>query len=148
MSRAGSTWRHGGVQPRGLRMVRSDDAPDVERRAGAPVQGRTGAPAPSLSPLHKRLLIAAGDHSARELARLTGCHPETVRRYLCGRQPSVEFVIAFSEALGVRIDWLLLGHGPRFPDELINWAARSPDFPNLVRRAYNAHPDGEPRPSG
>jgi len=68
-----------------------------------------------------------------------------------GRQPSVDFIIRFCRALEVRVDWLLLGEGPQFPDELIDWAARSPEFPELLRRAFepdDAEPEQERRRRG
>ena len=44
--------------------------------------------------LHDRLSTAVGKRTYRSLSDLTGVHPETVRRYMQGQAPSVEFVSA------------------------------------------------------
>ncbi len=64
------------------------------------------------SPLHVRLNDAAGDRTFRAIAELTGQNHETVRRYMQGAAPSVEFVSAFCERLGLNANWLLTGRGP------------------------------------
>lgn len=46
------------------------------------------------------------------LSELTGTHPETVRRYMTGSTPSVDFVVSLCTALDVSPDWLLFGSGP------------------------------------
>ena len=65
-----------------------------------------------LSGLHERLRIAAGGRSLRHLGELTKTPPETVRRYLQGQAPGVEFLTAFCRALALSADWLLTGRGP------------------------------------
>lgn len=65
-----------------------------------------------LTPLHERLLEAAGKRSYREIAALTDIHPETVRRYMQGQAPSAEFLEAACTRLGLNGDWLLTGRGP------------------------------------
>jgi transcriptional regulator with XRE-family HTH domain len=76
--------------------------------------------------LHHRLRAAAADRSYRELGDLTATHPETVRRYMQGAAPSVEFLSAFAGALGVSVEWLLTGAG----------AMRSKDLrPHVLREA-------------
>lgn len=76
--------------------------------------------------LHHRLRAAAADRSYRELGDLTATHPETVRRYMQGAAPSVEFLSAFAGALGVSVEWLLTGTG----------AMRSKDLrPHVLREA-------------
>lgn len=78
------------------------------------------------SNLHQRLRAAAADRSYRELGELTNTHPETVRRYMHGGAPSVEFLSVFANALGVSVDWLLTGAG----------AMRSKDLkPHVLREA-------------
>lgn len=62
--------------------------------------------------LHERLREAGGSKSYRHIGELTGTHPETVRRYMQGQAPAVEFVAAFAHAMGLNIDWLLTGRGP------------------------------------
>ncbi len=66
----------------------------------------------ALSPLHTRLLDAAGERTFRALSTLTGQNHETVRRYMQGAAPSVEFVAAFCDGLGLNANWLLTGRGP------------------------------------
>lgn len=64
------------------------------------------------SGLHDRLNAAVGDRTYRHVGELTQTHPETVRRYMQGQSPSVEFVAALSTALGLSGDWILTGRGP------------------------------------
>lgn len=64
------------------------------------------------SPLHERLLAIVGDRSFRELAELTQTNHETVRRYMQGHPPSVEFVAALCTQLRINGQWLLTGRGP------------------------------------
>lgn len=76
--------------------------------------------------LHHRLRAAAADRSYRELGELTATHPETVRRYMQGAAPSVEFLSAFAGALNISVEWLLTGAG----------AMRSKDLrPHVLREA-------------
>ena len=62
--------------------------------------------------LHDRLLQAAGDRTLRRVGELTNTHPETVRRYLNGHAPSVDFVSRLADALGLNLNWILTGRGP------------------------------------
>ncbi len=62
--------------------------------------------------LHERMAAAAGTRTFRALAELTATHPETVRRYMQGQAPSVEFVAALCAALEVSAQWMLSGEGP------------------------------------
>jgi hypothetical protein len=64
------------------------------------------------SELHVRLQDAAGKRTFRAIASMTGQNHETVRRYMQGAAPSVEFISAFCEALGLNANWLLTGQGP------------------------------------
>lgn len=66
----------------------------------------------ALSPLHVRLNDAAGDRTFRAIAELTGTNHESVRRYMQGAAPSVEFVSAFCERLSLNANWVLTGRGP------------------------------------
>lgn len=66
----------------------------------------------SLSGLHERMAEAAEGRTFRAIGDLTDFNSETVRRYMQGQAPSVEFVAAFCDGLGVCIDWLLAGRGP------------------------------------
>lgn len=58
------------------------------------------------------MLDAAGDRTFRSVATMTGQNHETVRRYMQGSAPSVEFVSAFCVAFGLNANWLLTGRGP------------------------------------
>ena len=90
------------------------------------------------SELHKRLQTAIGDRSFRQVSDLTGTHSETVRRYVHGATPSIEFALALSSALGVRVEWLLLGTGPMLQlhaaDHLVRQATLSELFRALAHR--------------
>jgi hypothetical protein len=66
----------------------------------------------SLSELHIRLQDAAGKRTFRAIASMTGQNHETVRRYMQGAAPSVEFISAFCESLGLNANWVLTGRGP------------------------------------
>ena len=71
------------------------------------------------SPLHERLHTAAGKRTFKALSQLTDTHPETVRRYMSGQSPSIEFITQFCSALGICADWLCSGRGPmRLSDQL------------------------------
>lgn len=62
--------------------------------------------------LQDRLLIAVGDRTNRRVGEMTNTHPETVRRYLSGHAPSVDFVSRLAHALGLNLNWILTGRGP------------------------------------
>lgn len=64
------------------------------------------------SGMHERLRDAVGQRSYRVLGDLTGQSVETVRRYMLGQAPSVEFVAALCGRLGINGDWMLTGSGP------------------------------------
>ncbi len=66
----------------------------------------------SFSELHTRLRDAAGKRTFRAIASMTNQNHETVRRYMQGAAPSVEFISSFCEALGLNANWLLTGRGP------------------------------------
>lgn len=74
--------------------------------------------------LHERMLIVAGDRTYRLIGELTHTHPETVRRYMQGQAPSVEFVTALCDAFGVNPDWLLRGRGPVKAEDALAHALR------------------------
>jgi hypothetical protein len=62
--------------------------------------------------LLSRLNQVSQPHSYADISRMTGFHRETCRRYLTLGNPTVEFMTALCEALGVSVHWLLLGVGP------------------------------------
>lgn len=64
------------------------------------------------SPLHERLLSVVGERSYRSIGSMTDTHHESVRRYLQGQSPSVEFIIALCDTLSISGQWLLTGEGP------------------------------------
>jgi transcriptional regulator with XRE-family HTH domain len=66
-----------------------------------------------LSPLHERLHEVFGDKSFRAIAEMTQTSHETVRRYMNGQSPSVEFLEAVCRGMGVNGQWLLTGRGPK-----------------------------------
>jgi transcriptional regulator with XRE-family HTH domain len=62
--------------------------------------------------LHERLSSVADGRTYRAIADLTDTHPETVRRYMQGQSPGVEFLSALCQGLAINADWLLTGRGP------------------------------------
>jgi transcriptional regulator with XRE-family HTH domain len=62
--------------------------------------------------LHARLRAAVGSRTYREVGDLTRTNSETVRRYLLGQSPSVEFLSALGAALNLNAEWVLTGRGP------------------------------------
>ncbi|MBL8962597.1 MAG: helix-turn-helix transcriptional regulator [Phycisphaeraceae bacterium] len=82
--------------------------------------------------MHDRLLTAVGSRTYRHVGELTGTHPETVRRYLQGQAPSVEFVAALSKALNINADWILTGRGPMKCEELKAHALATADTSELL----------------
>lgn len=81
--------------------------------------------APDPSPLHDRMRQIAGQRSYRVLADLTGHHVETVRRYMLGQGPSIEFVSALCKAFDVSADWMLTGRGAMHAKEARNHTLRT-----------------------
>lgn len=67
---------------------------------------------PEPGSLHERLRIVAGQRSYRSLAEITGQNTETVRRYMLGAAPSIEFVSSMCDRFGVSAEWMLTGRGP------------------------------------
>lgn len=65
-----------------------------------------------LSPLHERLHAVVGHLTYTALGTATRQHPETVRRYMQGAAPAVEFLTAVCSSFDVNAQWLLTGQGP------------------------------------
>lgn len=86
----------------------------------------------SASPLHERLLAVTGERTYRKIGEMTSTHPETVRRYLQGQSPSVEFVTALCKALSISGEWLLTGEGPMRIAEAKQHALRQADPGELL----------------
>ncbi len=74
--------------------------------------------------LHDRLSSVAGARTYRALGELTGTHPETVRRYMQGQSPAVDFLAALCHSMAINADWLLTGRGPMFASDLRSAALR------------------------
>ncbi len=89
------------------------------------------------SGLHERLNAAAAGRSFRHLADLTGTNAETVRRYMQGQAPSVEFLSALCRSLGVCADWLLSGRGPMKSADLRRYALDEADPSELLTAMAN-----------
>jgi transcriptional regulator with XRE-family HTH domain len=86
----------------------------------------------SESPLHERLAAIAGSRTYRAVAELTGTNSETVRRYMQGQTPSVEFLAALCNAFKINGEWLLCGRGPMKAEDVKSHALRSATGPELL----------------
>jgi transcriptional regulator with XRE-family HTH domain len=84
------------------------------------------------SALHQRISEAVGERTYRAVADLTGTHPETVRRYLQGQSPSVEFLEALCSKLALSGEWLLTGRGPMYAGEVRQHALKQAAAPELL----------------
>ena len=82
--------------------------------------------------LHDRLLEATGDRTLRRIGEMTNTHPETVRRYLNGHAPSVDFVSRLAHALGLNLNWILTGRGPKRMAEVKPQALRDANATDLL----------------
>lgn len=71
-----------------------------------------------LKPMHRRLEAALQGKTYRWIAKVTGIHPETVRRYMQGQPPSVDFVATICSQLHINPQWLLNGEGPMRRDDV------------------------------
>lgn len=61
--------------------------------------------------LTHRLRFAVGGLTYAEVGRIVGCSAESVRRYLQGQIPSLEFIYSFCSRLDISPTWLILGVG-------------------------------------
>jgi hypothetical protein len=84
------------------------------------------------TPLHERLAAVVGQRSSRHIGDLTSTNHETVRRYLAGYAPSVEFVQAVCKAFGVSAEWLLTGKGPMKAADIRRNALQQADAGELL----------------
>lgn len=57
------------------------------------------------------MLAVIGNRTFRSVAQLTDQNAETVRRYLNGASPSIEFLEALCKRLDLNAHWLLTGQG-------------------------------------
>ena len=85
------------------------DNPSV--RGSAP-RGAGAGLAAADAELQARLVRITRGLSFAEIARITGCHRETCRRYLTHGSPTIEFLSALCGAQGISVHWLLSGSGP------------------------------------
>lgn len=53
------------------------------------------------------------------IGRQTGTHAESVRRYVHGARPSLDFIIGLALAYGISTEWLLFGTGSKDRVDLI-----------------------------
>jgi transcriptional regulator with XRE-family HTH domain len=74
--------------------------------------------------IHDRMAIACRGLNYREVASMTRFNHETVRRYLRGTAPSVQFIAHLARALALSTDWLLLGRGPMYRVEATDFALK------------------------
>ncbi len=82
--------------------------------------------------LHLRLRSVVGQRTYRELCELTGINAETVRRYVLGQPPSVDFVMGLCKSQGVNPTWLLTGEGPMRASEVKSFALRDANAHELL----------------
>jgi hypothetical protein len=82
--------------------------------------------------LHQRIRAVVGQRSFREVADLTQTHPETVRRYVQGQAPSVEFLTALCQKMKINSTWLLTGHGPMHETDVRSFALREANPSELL----------------
>lgn len=85
-----------------------------------------------LSPLHERLHEVFGNRSFRAIAESTSTSHETVRRYMQGQAPSVEFLEAVCRVAGVNGQWLLTGRGPKNSEHIRAHALREANVSELL----------------
>lgn len=85
-----------------------------------------------LTPLHERLHEVFGNRSFRAIAEATGTSHETVRRYMQGQAPSVEFLEAVCRVAGVNGQWLLTGRGPRNSEQIRAHALKEANVSELL----------------
>ncbi len=85
-----------------------------------------------MTELHDRLNTAAGNRSYRHLAELTETNAETVRRYMQGQPPSVEFLAALCASLAINAEWILTGKGPMRSADIRKAALRDAEASELL----------------
>ena len=74
----------------------------------------------------RRIRAVCGDRSMQEIGRLTGTHPETVRRYLRGLTPArAEFLASVASTFGVSAEWLLHERGSQTQSGVLESALRA-----------------------
>ncbi|PHQ78545.1 MAG: hypothetical protein COB69_09750 [Phycisphaera sp.] len=81
----------------------------VEVKSG-PERGATSQCAAGIS---ERLKEVTAGHSCKQIAEMYGISSESIRRYLRGGRPSVQFLIDVALQTETSLDWLILGRGAR-----------------------------------
>ena len=84
------------------------------------------------SALHERLAAVVAGRTYRAIAEATATNAETVRRYLQGQSPSVEFLASLCAALGINAEWLLCGRGPMRVEDVKPHALRAASGAELL----------------
>lgn len=92
----------------------------------------------SESALHERLAAVVGSRTYRAIAELTGTNSETVRRYMLGQSPSVEFLVAICEAFKINGEWLLCGRGPMKAEDVKSHALKTASAGELLQAMVTA----------
>lgn len=120
------------------------------RRVWIPLSEREGgrsAPALRRYAIRDRICAVAVNLTWREIAKKTGFNHETVRRYCLLGGASAEFVLAFCQAYGVSVHWLLTGDGALYDSDLksdiLQAASMQEIFRALERRARKIEEDLE-----
>lgn len=85
-----------------------------------------------LSALHERMRAVVGRMSNRALGEATSHNTETVRRYMQGAAPSVEFLAALCAKFDLSAQWLLTGRGPMRRSEARAFVLRQADSAELL----------------
>ncbi|SDH90334.1 S24 family peptidase [Roseospirillum parvum] len=86
--------------------------------------------------LAERLRLALGDESVNALAGRSGVRESSIRQYLAGSIPGADKAAQLAAALGVSIDWLVTGAGPKTADPLAPVAT-----PELLEAMVAATPE-------
>lgn len=73
----------------------------------------------NLSAITRRVRVCVGSVAIAEVARRVAVHPETVRRYLNGQPPSIEFVQSLASRFGISLSWLMAGRGPMMERDVL-----------------------------
>ncbi len=91
-----------------------------------------------LSALHERILAIIGDRTYRSISQITDQNSETVRRYLLGQAPSVDFLVALCNRFDVNAHWLITGQGAMKYSETMTEALRSANPAELLSAVADA----------
>jgi transcriptional regulator with XRE-family HTH domain len=74
-----------------------------------------------VSKLCQRVEQVRGDRTVQQISRETGVSSETVRRYLTGKRPSADFLVALCSSQDISALWLLTGEGPMRQSQVTNY---------------------------